>query len=98
MGYVSKGYCTEKDLVEMNDLCPSPIPMFNVEFRAYEETSNVEAAVRETLHSTGRALVITSMVLCGGFFIYTTSYLTNNIRFGLLTGCAVLFALAADFF
>jgi len=66
--------------------------------RAYEETSNVEAAVRETLHSTGRALVITSLVLCGGFFIYTTSYLTSNIRFGLLTGCAVLFALAADFF
>jgi len=33
MGYVSKGYCTEKDLVEMNDLCPSPIPMFIVGFR-----------------------------------------------------------------
>jgi len=30
MGYVSKGYCTEKDLVEMNDLCPSPIPIFKV--------------------------------------------------------------------
>lgn len=28
MGYVSKGYCTEKDLVEINDLCPSPIPIF----------------------------------------------------------------------
>ncbi len=66
--------------------------------RAYEETSSVEAAVRETLHTTGRALVITSLVLCGGFFIYTTSYLLINIRFGLLTGCAVLFALAADFF
>ena len=32
MGYVSKGYCSEKDLVEMNDLCPSPIPMFTVGF------------------------------------------------------------------
>jgi len=66
--------------------------------RAYEETSSVEAAVRETLNSTGRALVITSLVLCGGFFIYTTSYLASNVRFGLLTGCAVLLALAADFF
>ncbi|NVM21227.1 MAG: RND family transporter [Desulfobacterales bacterium] len=66
--------------------------------RAYKETSSVEAAVRETLFSTGRALVITSLVLCGGFFIYMTSYLAYNIRFGLLTGCAVLFALAADFF
>ena len=46
---------------------------------------------------TGSALVITSLVLCGGLFIYTTSFLANNVRFGLLTGCAVLFALAADF-
>jgi predicted RND superfamily exporter protein len=66
--------------------------------RAFEETSSVRKAVKETLTTTGRALVITSLVLCGGFFIYTTSYLANNIRFGLLTGCAVLFALAADFF
>ncbi|MDY6792231.1 MAG: MMPL family transporter [Thermodesulfobacteriota bacterium] len=66
--------------------------------RAYDETASVEFAVRETLHSTGRALVITSLVLCGGFFIYTTSYLTSNVRFGVLTGSAVLFALAADFF
>ncbi len=66
--------------------------------RAHEQTLNVEAAVQETLHSTGRALAITSLVLCGGFFIYMTSYLASNIRFGLLAGCAVLLALAADFF
>lgn len=30
MGYVSKGYCSENDLVEMNDLCPSPIPIFKI--------------------------------------------------------------------
>lgn|GEM_PF-4043110 len=35
---------------------------------------------------------------CGGFAIYTSSYLASNIRFGLLSGCAVLFALVADFF
>jgi murein DD-endopeptidase MepM/ murein hydrolase activator NlpD len=29
-GYVSKGYCTKKDLVEMNALCPSPIPIFKI--------------------------------------------------------------------
>lgn len=71
--------------------------------RAYEKTKqvkieDVEQAVFETLNTTGRALVITSLVLCGGFFIYTTSFLVCNVRFGLLTGCAVLFALAADFF
>ena len=28
MGYTFKGYCGEKDLAEMNGLCPSPIPIF----------------------------------------------------------------------
>ena len=27
-GYLSKGYCAESDLKEMNALCPSPIPLF----------------------------------------------------------------------
>jgi len=40
--------------------------------RAYEETGSVVPAVRETLHLTDRAPVITSLILCGGFFISTT--------------------------
>jgi len=66
--------------------------------RAFVKSRNTETAIRETMFSTGRALVITSIVLCGGFFTYTLSFLTSNARFGLLSGCAVLFALAADFF
>ncbi len=27
-GYLSKGYCTAKDLFEIHDLCPSPLPLF----------------------------------------------------------------------
>ncbi len=27
-GYISKGYCAREDLAGMNDLCPSPIPLF----------------------------------------------------------------------
>lgn len=64
---------------------------------AFEKTGCLATAVNITLHTTGRALLITSLVLCGGFFIYTTSYLVNNARFGLLVGCAVIFALIADF-
>ncbi len=30
LGYISKGYCSEKDLAEMEGLCPSPIPLFKV--------------------------------------------------------------------
>lgn len=66
--------------------------------RAYAETPDVELAVRETFHSTGRALAITSMVLCGGFFINTAAYLASTVRYGILTGSAVIFALVADFF
>lgn len=33
-GYDSKGYCCEEDLVEMNDLCPSPIPIFKINARS----------------------------------------------------------------
>jgi predicted RND superfamily exporter protein len=66
--------------------------------RAYEKCNDVEQAVRLTLFSTGRAMVITSCVLAGGFFIYTTAYLESNVRYGLLNGCAVVFALIADFY
>ncbi|GAB6905198.1 putative RND superfamily exporter [Desulfosarcina cetonica] len=64
--------------------------------RSYETCGCVETAVRETLFNTGRALVITSLVLCGGFIIYTSAYLSCYVYFGVLVGCAVLFALAAD--
>jgi hypothetical protein len=29
-GYISKGYCSEKDLQRIPDLCPSPLPLFIV--------------------------------------------------------------------
>ncbi len=29
-GYLAKGYCNEKDLAEMDTLCPSPIPLFKI--------------------------------------------------------------------
>ena len=66
--------------------------------RAFDVTQDVERAVRETLLTTGRALFITSMVLCGGFFIYMVGSLANNVRFGIISGTAVIFALLADFF
>ena len=28
--YITKGYCSEKDMVEIGDLCPSPIPIFKI--------------------------------------------------------------------
>jgi len=33
VGYAAKGYCNETDLAEMNNLCPSPIPLFKINRR-----------------------------------------------------------------
>ncbi|MCI5145301.1 MAG: Fis family transcriptional regulator, partial [Candidatus Electrothrix sp. AR3] len=66
--------------------------------QSFEKTGDVEIAVRETLLSTGRALFITSMVLSGGFFIFMTGSMVSSVRFGIICGFAVLFALVADFF
>ncbi len=68
-------------------------------FRRYHLASgDVADAVRRTLLTSGRAMLVTSIVLCLGFFIYMFSILTNLFNFGLLTGLAIGIALLADFF
>jgi len=63
---------------------------------AHERSGDVEQAVRETLQSTGQALLFTSIVLSLGFFIYVFSALNNLTNFGALTAFAILMAFAAD--
>jgi predicted RND superfamily exporter protein len=53
-------------------------------------------AVRETLETTGRALLTTSIVLSLAFFTYTFASLTNLALFGLLTGLTIVVAFIAD--
>jgi len=68
-------------------------------FRRYHHQSgHVAHAVNETLLSTGRAMLITTIVLSTGFFLYMFSTLTNLFAFGLLTGFTIFMALLADFF
>ncbi len=62
----------------------------------YEELHDTAAAVRETLRTTGHALLVTSIVLSLSFFIYSFASLTNLVKFGLLTGVTVIFAFIAD--
>ncbi|MES9856632.1 MAG: efflux RND transporter permease subunit [Sedimenticola sp.] len=66
--------------------------------RYHQETNDVHEAVRQTLLTTGRALLVTSIVLSCGFFLYMFANMSNIRSFGLLTGFAILMALAADFF
>jgi len=65
--------------------------------RSYAETGDVEQAIKLTLFSTGRAMLITSIVLSLGFIIYTQSTMTNMQSFGVMTSLCIALALAATF-
>ena len=67
-------------------------------FRRYHlESGDVVAAVHESLHTAGRAMLVTSIVLALGFFCFTGSSLQHLTNFGLLTAIAVIFALLGNF-
>jgi len=66
--------------------------------RYFEESKNAKIAVMETLHTTGRAMLVTSCVLSIGFFIFMFATMNNLIHFGFLTGLAIIMALLADYF
>ncbi|CAA0111107.1 Uncharacterised protein [BD1-7 clade bacterium] len=65
--------------------------------RAYAKHGDAEKAIYETLHSTGKALVITTVVLFFGFLTFTLSDLINMDNFGMLTAMCIVFALFSDF-
>ncbi len=60
--------------------------------------NNAKSAINETMLSTGRAILITSIVLSSGFFIFYASGLHNLQAFGLLLGITIIIALLADLF
>ena len=66
--------------------------------RYFEESKDAKFAVMETLHTTGRAMLVTSCVLSIGFFIFMFATMNNLIHFGFLTGLAIILALLADYF
>jgi predicted RND superfamily exporter protein len=71
---------------------------FMYNFRKYYHiTGDPKEAIRETFLGTGRALLITSLVLSSGFFVTMFATLSNTIIFGLFTGLVILIALLADF-
>ena len=71
---------------------------FMYNFRKYYERSGDTAwAIRKTMLGTGRALLLTSLILSSGFFILMTASLSLLVVFGLLTGLTIIFALLADF-
>ena len=68
-------------------------------FRRYElKYNDVDKAVRLTLLTTGRAMIVTTIVLTFGFFVFMFASMSNIFNFGLLTGIAIVIAVLADFF
>ena len=67
-------------------------------FRRYHyESADVRKSVEQTLTTAGRAMLVTSIVLTIGFFIYMFATMRNYFNFGLLTGITIITALLADF-
>ena len=67
-------------------------------FRRYHyETGDTRQSVRMTLNTSGRAMLVTSLVLSLGFFIFLMASMNNLFYFGLLTGITIIAALVADF-
>ncbi|MCG8550736.1 MAG: efflux RND transporter permease subunit, partial [Desulfobacterales bacterium] len=63
----------------------------------YKESGQVATAVRRTFFTAGRAMLVTSLVLSVGFFIFMLAGMNNLYDFGLLTGITILTALLANF-
>lgn len=67
-------------------------------FRRYHyESGDVRDSVQKTLLTAGRAMLVTSIVLSIGFFIFMFASMRNLYLFGMLTGITIITALLADF-
>ena len=64
--------------------------------RYYAQSGDARQAVHETLRTTGKALMITSMVLSLAFFVNLMGTMENLQHFGLLTGVCIIVAFLAD--
>jgi predicted RND superfamily exporter protein len=64
--------------------------------RYYLETNDVQLAMEKTFFTTGKAMVITTLVLSLGFFAYMAANMISVQNFGVLTGSVIIFALLSD--
>jgi hypothetical protein len=64
--------------------------------RYYLETKDSEEAIRHTFFTTGKAMVITTIVLSLGFYAYLMANMVSVQNFGLLTGSVIILALLSD--
>lgn len=59
---------------------------------------SVEEAVAKTFRSTGKAIILTSIMLCGGFITLGLSSFLGTFYIGVLISLTLLFAVLADLY
>jgi predicted RND superfamily exporter protein len=64
--------------------------------RYYLESRDSAKAIEQTFFTTGKAMLITTVVLSLGFFAYLSANMISVQNFGLLTGSVIIFALLSD--
>ena len=64
--------------------------------RYYLQSGDAKKAVEETFFTTGKAMVITSIVLSLGFYSYMFGQMESVQNFGFITGSVIIFALLSD--
>jgi predicted RND superfamily exporter protein len=64
--------------------------------RYYLESGDPAKAIEQTFFTTGKAMVITTIVLSLGFYAYMFANMISVQNFGLLTGSVIVLALLAD--
>jgi len=65
--------------------------------REFEKSGSYEISSRKTLQSSGRAMLFTTLILCGGFLMFLPSAMISIALFGGLVAFTVFMALVADF-
>lgn len=66
--------------------------------RYFEEDGDPISAIHKTLYTVGRAMLVTSIVLSLGFFMYIFATMNSFKIFGILTAFTIIMALLADYF
>jgi len=64
--------------------------------RYYLASGDSSKAIEQTFYTTGKAMIITTIVLSLGFYAYMMANMISVQNFGLLTGSVIILALLAD--
>jgi len=64
--------------------------------RRIKAGDDLEDAIEHTIRVAGRPIIVTSLVLAGGFLILLVASFTPNLHFGAVTALVIMLALAAD--